>query len=115
DKHWYLNFHAKWRSFLRSKRTAPKEAQLVYLYILRYQLLNNVNGRNKWVLRGRDLAKYFKEVARSLKYIDDENIIGGKAGVKLNTELRLFLMQLKHPRDKVSYRCSSRNISRIFK
>ena len=115
DKSQYLNLHHAWNELFLRLKVAPRMAQLAYLYMLQYQLLNNVNNHNKYVLRGRVLDAFYAEVSKNLVYINDEVLIGAPTSyIKLDKNVRLFLLKLKYAVEKITYEYTSSNITRYM-
>ena len=104
DRAWYLDSLERWLYSLlqqvrRDRGEIPAFLQAAALFFVRCRLEANRNNRNRRVIEGDDLDRFWKLVRRTLAEIDDEvidRVINGTEPDDFSE--KVFLLQLKHNR-----------------
>lgn len=112
-KAWYMDFNRVWSRLLSTYGygAVPRVGQLAYIYMLQYRLTYNANSFNKYVLQGKDLTDFYRSVAENLNYIEDEILMSAPSSyIKLDRNVRLFLLELKNSKLKTRYEYQEQDV-----
>lgn len=113
EKEWYFDFNKQWYKLLKRYEEVPRIAQLAYVYMLQYRLTHNANNSNKYVLKGQQLRDFYDAVAKNFAFIDDDVLMGAPTTIiRLDRNVRLYLLTLKNPAAEPAYEYEEGNVYR---
>lgn len=96
QKEWYCPFFSESLLPFLSQVEPSIPLQNLLLHFIRIRLYCNLNGRDKFVIEGKEIDSFFSLIKRALQYISDEIIIESRKRKNLPKIFSFLLLKLKY-------------------
>lgn len=109
EKSWYFEYFSDFLIPYAKNHALSPQMQKMMLYMIQLRFYMNLNGRDKFVLKRKEVAQFFDIVKQLLQYIDDECILQSRETSIIPKGFAYLFMKIKHPNELLESSCNRMN------